>query len=139
MKPLIISRKCKYCKIVKPSNEFYRDRANPLGFGYGCKKCLTEFQREYNKKNRKMVTEKTRIKRQNIKKLLVAENGGKCFVCGYNKYIGALDFHHKDPNTKDFSVGRLSGINMAREECKKCILLCSNCHNEVHGGITKIS
>lgn len=48
-----------------------------------------------------------------------------CDACGYDKYIGALDFHHLDPHTKD---GRVTTV----EEARKCRLLCANCHSEAH-------
>jgi predicted HNH restriction endonuclease len=51
--------------------------------------------------------------------------------------MGALEFHHKDPSQKDFHVST-TGIHKAREEVKKCILVCSNCHMELHGGIIPI-
>lgn len=137
MKPTI-TRKCKYCKIIKTPDSFYQDKTNPLGFGYGCKECLKQYQKTYNKINRKKLTEYYRIKRRRVKNTLILENGGKCVICGYNKYIGSLGFHHKDPSKKDFCVGRQTGINKARKECKKCILVCSNCHGEIHGGITPL-
>jgi hypothetical protein len=61
--------------------------------------------------------------------------GGKCQVCGYNKCMGALDFHHLDPSKKDENLG-LAIIQWKWERVKleldKCILLCANCHREVH-------
>ena len=48
-----------------------------------------------------------------------------CDECGYDKYVGALDFHHLDPHTKD---GKVTTV----EEARKCRLLCSNCHRETH-------
>jgi len=61
-----------------------------------------------------------------------------CAVCGYNEYHGALEFHHINPKTKSF---QLSGIRLAQHgwckiirEMDKCVLLCSNCHKEVHNG-----
>lgn len=57
----------------------------------------------------------------------------KCEVCGYDKNLAALDFHHIDPNQKEFG---LSSKNISMEklipEIKKCICLCSNCHRELH-------
>lgn len=75
--------------------------------------------------------------RQERKSTLVKIMGGKCCLCGYNKYIGALEFHHINPNEKEFNI--CTGNNRALEkeliEIKKCILLCSNCHREVHAGL----
>lgn len=138
MKP-ITSRVCKWCRIDKPIEDFYRDKSYNDGIGrsYSCKKCAKKYQREYNRKNRKKVTDASRNKRRRIKSILVEENGGKCIICGYNRYPGALEFHHRDPNEKDLHVSS-TGIHKAREEAKKCILVCSNCHMELHGGIISL-
>ena len=66
--------------------------------------------------------------------------GGKCKVCGYNKYYGALDFHHINPNEKGFTLSKKATYNFERVkiELDKCIMLCSNCHRELHGGLIKI-
>jgi len=70
-----------------------------------------------------------------FKEQCVAYKGGKCERCGYDKYIGSLEFHHKDPTEKDFSVAhaRLTSFSeRVKRELDKCELLCSNCHREVH-------
>lgn len=73
-------------------------------------------------------------KRRAIKKQLIKEAGGKCQKCGYDKCMRALEFHHLDPNEKDFGISRQlnRSMNELRNEIKKCILLCSNCHAEEH-------
>ncbi len=97
-----------------------------------------EYQRHYNKENRAKVTEASRIKRQHIKDTLVSEHGGKCKICGYSRHRGALQFHHRDPSQKDYHVAQ-TGIHKARKEAKKCVLVCSNCHMEIHAGLVTIS
>lgn len=72
-------------------------------------------------------------RRRKIKEILVEESGGKCAICGYDKCLAALQFHHLDPDQKDFGVGEYSkSIDKLRVEVKKCQLLCSNCHAEIH-------
>lgn len=68
------------------------------------------------------------------------EFGRKCSICGYNKCMDALQFHHVDPTKKEFSLGMKRGRNIEtlREELKKCILVCSNCHVEIHYDMKKI-
>lgn len=77
------------------------------------------------------------ILRRNMKKQAVKILGGKCLKCGYNKCIDALEFHHENPNVKEFKLG--SGNTMSwkqyKEEAMKCILVCSNCHKEIHSEI----
>ena len=65
--------------------------------------------------------------------------GGKCQLCGYNKSIRALQFHHIDPNEKDFGIsGGTKSFEKMKPELDKCILVCSNCHCEIHDGIREI-
>lgn len=66
--------------------------------------------------------------------------GGKCIRCEYNKCLKALEFHHLNPAEKDFTISNdhfklLDAVN----ESKKCILICSNCHKELHDGLWDIS
>jgi transposase-like protein len=78
--------------------------------------------------------------RRQTKLKLVSEFGGRCAICGYDRYPGALEFHHLDPSEKRFGLsarGRTRGMAQLREEASKCILLCSNCHAEVEGGLTR--
>jgi hypothetical protein len=80
-------------------------------------------------------------RRRRIKEILVSENGGCCVICGYDRSIAALHFHHVDPEQKRFSVaeaGTSMPIERLRDEVGKCVLLCSNCHVEVEGGIAHL-
>jgi hypothetical protein len=74
------------------------------------------------------------IKRRALKKMLIEYKGGKCERCGYNKCIRALEFHHLNPSEKDFGLSRCltKNVKLLKAEADKCILLCSNCHAEVH-------
>ena len=65
--------------------------------------------------------------------------GGKCIRCGYNKCLKALEFHHLDPSKKDFTISNDHfKLLDAVAESKKCILICSNCHKELHDNIWTI-
>ncbi len=81
-------------------------------------------------------------RRRNMKAVLVAEAGGRCAVCGYDRYVGALQFHHLDPTEKRLEVstnGSTLSLAALRAEARKCVLLCSNCHAEVENGVTALS
>ena len=74
-------------------------------------------------------------KRKKLKKDLVEYKGGKCEKCGYNKCIAAMDFHHINPKEKDFAVsknGHTKSWEKLKKEADKCILVCANCHRELH-------
>lgn len=66
--------------------------------------------------------------------MLIKYAGGECKKCSYNKCIRALEFHHLDPNEKDFGISKCltKSISSLKEEVDKCILVCSNCHAEIH-------
>ncbi len=74
-------------------------------------------------------------RRQKLKKLAVDYKGGKCEICGYDKCIAAFDFHHKNPLEKEFGIsvsGNTKSWNKIKNEVDKCMLLCRNCHSEIH-------
>ena len=75
--------------------------------------------------------------RHALKKELIKRKGGKCEKCGYDKCQASLEFHHLNPNEKEFNIGSYcSGNNVkvqaAFDKLEKCVLLCSNCHHEFH-------
>jgi transposase len=78
-------------------------------------------------------------RRREIKRLLVEEAGGRCVLCGYERHMEALQFHHLDRRTKEFHLGQ-GGVSRSlarcRAEASKCALLCANCHAEVEAGKT---
>lgn len=81
------------------------------------------------------------VRRRRKVKILVAEAGGRCSICGYDRHVAALEFHHLDPNEKEFTLARRGAhsIGKLRAEVSKCVLLCSNCHAEVEAGFVELS
>lgn len=72
-------------------------------------------------------------KKERRKLELVKMFGGACKLCGYNKYCGALEFHHRDPDLKLFGLGKITRKwDDVVAEAAKCDLLCANCHRELH-------
>jgi transposase len=94
---------------------------------YRCKRCRSE---------------RVVMRRRKVKAILAAEAGGRCRICGYDRYLGALEFHHLDPREKRIGLsykGAALAIATLRAEAKKCVLLCSNCHAEVEAGMTSLA
>ena len=63
--------------------------------------------------------------------------GNKCSKCGYNKCIQALELHHKNPEEKEFTINNAIMVKNykfknIKKEVDKCILVCANCHREIH-------
>lgn len=79
--------------------------------------------------------------RRRAKRRLVDEAGGACRLCGYERCVSALQFHHLDPAAKRFGLGSRGlarSIERLQEEAAKCVLLCANCHAEVEAGIATL-
>ena len=80
--------------------------------------------------------------RQRTKQKMVEAMGGECQCCGYNTTTAALAFHHLDPKVKDLGFGhtRANPCNWDKvvEELRKCILVCHNCHAEIHWGLREV-
>jgi hypothetical protein len=73
---------------------------------------------------------------------LVVDAGGACRLCGYDRCPGALQFHHLDPGEKACAIadsGVARSLERAREEARKCVLVCANCHAELEAGIATIA
>jgi predicted metal-binding protein len=76
------------------------------------------------------------MSRHRIKAKMIEYKGGKCQICGYNECHGSLTFHHIDPNEKEISIGSMvRKWEKIKPELDKCLLVCSNCHDEIHQGI----
>ena len=80
-------------------------------------------------------------RRRKLKLMLIEYKGGKCVICGYNSSTWAFDLHHVDSSTKDFGLsvrGLTRSWQKLKEEADKCVLVCANCHREVHAGVTQL-
>lgn len=112
-------RRCKSCDELKPLDKFRKVSPNSPYYRKECRDCENEERHE---------------KYVELKVEAVDYLGGECVRCGYDKYYGALEFHHVDPNEKDkvWNVLRKEPWEKIVEELNKCVCLCANCHREVH-------
>jgi transposase len=112
-------RFCPGCEKEVLTKDFYKKRGVKYSSSY-CKVCTNQIT----------------IKKQRLTKLKMIEyKGGSCEVCGYNKSPAAMDFHHKDPSKKEFTIAHArhrSFNDKMKMELDKCLLVCSNCHREIH-------
>lgn len=106
-----------------------------------CKTCSKKV--ETYKHNKRYCSEKCKWKsnsnaRIEFRKKIILKKGGRCELCGYEKNLAALCFHHKNPDHKEIqmNIGRMPTNNeflkKIKKELKKCLLLCCNCHAEIH-------
>jgi len=100
-------------------------------------KRIKRTESKIKKDNVKWVTEN----RRKNKLKLVEYKGGKCQCCGYDRSVKALEFHHKNPEEKEFGLstrGITKSFDRLKKEADKCVLVCANCHREIHEGLIKI-
>jgi len=74
-------------------------------------------------------------KRRELKTQAVEYKGGCCYRCGYSKSNNALQFHHEDSTVKEFGIsskGTTRAWEIIKTELDKCVLVCANCHAEIH-------
>ena len=110
------------CRCHGPARHILEGRGS-----YRCVRCRAERVAEHRRK---------------IKRLLIAEAGGCCELCGYDRCAAALQFHHRDPARKAFHLS-LRGVTRSlaeiRVEASKCVLLCATCHAEVEAGFVALT
>ena len=115
-KKLNTAYSCRSCSI-EGTEHFYSS------VKYYCKKCFNESSYQATK--------------DKIAEYMETRGGAKCQRCGYDRYVGALEFHHRDPALKDPNWSRSWSMPRLKEELDKCDILCSNCHREVHAEMRK--
>ena len=128
---------CLSCSPFKAHNRQQLEKGIPVleGTKRICSGCLKEF---IFRRHKAMTIDLcsacvSKRRRRTIKIKAVEYKGGKCQKCGYNKCVGAMDFHHLDPREKDFTISANAGRwEKIKRELDKCILLCKNCHAEYH-------
>lgn len=90
----------------------------------------------------KRVSVKVKEWRERTKKKVILSMGGKCQTCGYHRCHKALELHHIDPTQKEKKFGQLmakpTAIDTWFDEFRKCVLLCSNCHKELHAELIQM-
>lgn len=86
---------------------------------------------------KRCVGEAVRRRHHKVRRILIAEAGGCCAVCGYDRCVINLHFHHVEPATKAFNMSMAAGKSEAtyRAEMAKCVLVCANCHGEIEAGL----
>ncbi len=130
----------KYCIKCLPKNEHPKTLESLNGKEMICNDC----SKKYIFKSKSKITTKIcyacywKARRRQLKRKTIECKGGKCQICGYNYYDGALTLHHLDPSKKEYNISKAFSWEKIKRELPKCILVCFNCHQEIHGGVRKI-
>lgn len=122
------------------SKQYYiknREKKLKQGKEYTESKHGQKVRKLYYQINKTQLNKKGYLARKKAIKLMIETlkiNG--CAICGYDKCNAALVFHHVNPEDKKFNLGNFrQPVDKIVEEINKCILLCANCHREIHWGL----
>lgn len=132
-----MGKTCTTCLVEKEEKEFYFKNKAKCKYHAVCKKCKHELDKRVYRNNplrrstlRKAATEKALFIREYLRRVRKLFN---CQKCGDNRHY-VLDFHHR--SDKKFNLARAASsgysISNIKKEIKKCDVLCSNCHRELH-------
>lgn len=132
--PPFIIRICNNCGEEKEHlfNSSFTSKGLPE-YKTRCQDCLNLTYKDYKKRNRQQITEKSRDKKNLVKLRAIEYLGGSCIVCGYNKSARALTFHHRNRDEKEYTISQIKdwSWNKIQNELDKCDLVCFNCHMEI--------
>jgi len=125
---------CSNCTKEKDVEEFaFKNTAKGIRHA-NCNECRREKAKISYNKHKTSVIEKVRIRNEkNVEQYKEFKKTLNCSICGEDDEV-CLDFHHLDSTKKDFAIGQHAhyGMTSLKEELKKCICVCSNCHRKIH-------
>lgn len=141
-----MKKKCSKCGKRKPTDQFHIHKRNKDGLYYCCKSCKKEVDKVrweklyYDPTMKKQKKEKEqRDNRRYLKnrKYIMRFKQFKGCCCCKEKEPVVLEFHHLDQSKKHKNVTSMSGCNIdkIKNEIRKCVVICANCHRKLHAGI----
>lgn len=130
---------CCRCYKTKPLEEFGPDKRARDSHQSACRSCVSDRAKDLHNKNivsRKALAKKHRDRK--TQKLYDYKTEKGCRFCGFKDHGSALDFHHPNPDMKEFNVGniRRRAWSKIQKEIDKCWVVCANCHRMLHQGVT---
>lgn len=129
------NKECKRCKRLLAIESFCLKRRNKDGRSERCRECSQVLHKGHYENNKQDYLEKNKQRRLELRQwFLDLKSKLQCEICGEN-HPATLDFHHRNPEEKDFDVSRLMRFGSKQRilaEIEKCNVWCSNCHRKHH-------
>lgn len=132
----------KYCLLCSPFNKHNTSKIHTIqkdGEYTICKNCGRKYIYDHKKGHSRHRCNSCVVnhRRFGIKKKAIKYKGGKCEICGYDRCVEAMEFHHLDPSEKEFSLSgsHCKSWDTIKKELDKCKMLCCRCHREYHSGL----
>lgn len=134
-----LNRMSKVCSDCKCNYEDYGQRCSL------CRECKRKYEREYYKNysesHKKLpLDKKSKARQERVDRFNTWKEELGCSICGEQEAC-CLDFHHKDPNTKETNISDVVhswSWKKIQDEVSKCIVVCSNCHRKIHKGLISV-
>ena len=124
-------KKCTDCNIEKSLTEYTYDKSRDRNLSK-CRKCMAVRTEAYRQKNKDKWRESSQKHNKKYKQLIFEWKSEGCKKCGESR-PHLIDAHHINSADKSFSVGTtMRGLEITKEELKKCVPICSNCHRDFH-------
>jgi hypothetical protein len=128
-------KKCPKCEKELLEDEFSKNKCKKDGLSTYCKFCTKSYRNaSYQKKREYYIAKNKNYKQNLIKDFREFRSNLSCMICGED-HPATLDFHHRDPKQKEFSIAKISrgySKEKLKKELDKCDVLCSNCHRKLH-------
>ena|ERR1035441_4767746 len=129
---MIFIRNCEYCDKPFETN---------LSVKRFCSRECQQFVKAKRRYQRRGGSIAVKTLRNELKNKYIQYKGGKCLICGYNRCVRALKFHHINPALKRFEISNSSQDvpwQTIQIELDKCVLVCGNCHDEIHSNLINL-
>ena len=134
---VMITKNCRICKQNRPIEDYTKCSRSSDQFGYECKNCRTVIFKKYylankTKQSKKAVDWKRKKRNEAFDYIKAIKAVTPCVDCKiqYPPYV--MDFDHRDPTIKLFSIGSMAKFRATLEDVKteiaKCDIVCANCH-----------
>lgn len=127
-------KKCNKCNKTKPLEDFPKNSTKKDGRGYSCKSCHNQYTKNHYRQNKEQYltkNSKTNERNKEFSRKLRALSG--CSICSEKRWW-VLQYHHK--KDKEYNIAELvrrsCSLQTLKKELKKCIIVCANCHLDIH-------
>ena len=123
---------CCWCKKLLPVTAFYNNTRTNDKRSPRCKTCDNKRVSQWSTANRDIIQHKRSERKRKILTNAKIQRGGACQICGYNKNLLALVWHHKNKRRHYVASRALLSPLRFKQEIDQCVLMCANCHTILH-------
>lgn len=134
---------CTKCFLSKPFDCFYKRSSSKDGLQSYCKECRKDIDAQSyassDKRKQNIKSNSDKLKKYNKRLVSRYKSFCKCLLCKESEPV-VLDLHHLDASEKEDNPSSLISYSTEKlkEEIRKCVVVCSNCHRKIHAGLVQL-